>query len=71
MKRLLLAALLIGMMSGCKQSNVKKASTKKYYATDHNTFEAVEIEGCEYFVCDVYNGSVLCHKGNCKNPIHP
>lgn len=28
------------------------------------------IDGCEYYI-DRYNRNrILCHKGNCKNPIH-
>lgn len=37
----------------------------------HNSIETiVEIEGCEYFVLDAYGSYTICHKGNCKNPIH-
>lgn len=74
MKRLLLAVLLIGMMSGCKEPTVKAKSTSytvpRTGGEASNPLKLVEIEGCQYFVCDVYHGVVLCHKGNCKNPIH-
>jgi hypothetical protein len=34
-------------------------------------FRVIELEGCEYFYTTDYHGNyVLCHKGNCKNPVH-
>lgn len=30
----------------------------------------VLIDSCEYLYGPWGNGTVLCHKGNCKNPIH-
>ena len=33
--------------------------------------KVVQIEGCEYFYSPSgTNCPMLCHKGNCKNPIH-
>jgi hypothetical protein len=36
--------------------------------------KVVTIERCEYFATRISTGSgggfALCHKGNCKNPIH-
>ena len=69
MKKILLAALLIGVMGGCVEPTVKAKSTK--YTVSRKPLQLVDIEGCQYFVCDVYGGVVLCHKGNCKNIIHP
>jgi len=46
---------------------VKKEAVK-------NTYEIIEIEGCEYIYVSVNSGYAgglgLTHKGNCKNPIH-
>jgi hypothetical protein len=36
-------------------------------------YEIVTIDGCEYIYAAFAgssNTSMLCHKGNCKNPIH-
>ncbi len=35
------------------------------------TLELMEIEGCEYLYGSWGNATVLTHKGNCKNRIHP
>jgi len=75
MKKILLSALLIGVMGGCVEPTVKAKSTKytvsRTGGEPSKPLQLVDIEGCQYFVCDVYDGVVLCHKGNCKNIIHP
>jgi len=37
-----------------------------------DNMKLIEIDGCEYFYLRSYgrNSPGLCHKGNCKNPIH-
>lgn len=61
---------------GCEQPNVTVKPTQHRIPRGKTTSESmdlkvVEIEGCEYFMCINYEGNVLAHKGNCKNPIHP
>ena len=73
MKKILLATLLIGMISGCTNSEIKKNCTKKVttkviYVTDLKTYLVEEIDGCEYIVSA--RNSFMLHKANCANPIH-
>jgi hypothetical protein len=73
MKKILLATLLIGMISGCTNSEIKKDCTKKgttkgIYATDLRASFVEEIDGCEYIVSS--SNHYIIHKYNCANPIH-
>jgi hypothetical protein len=74
MKKLLLATLLIGMISGCTEPTVKSTKTNYTVPTaggiSSNPLEICVIDGCEYFTCEVRVGVVVSHKGNCSNPIH-
>lgn len=70
MKKLLIATLLIGMMGGCTESNVKTKSTDIVINNGGGTVEIIEIEGCEYLVSYYDRSRSITHKGNCKNPIH-
>ena len=74
MKKILLATFLIGMISGCTEPTVKAKSTvytiPKHGGEASVPLKIVVIEGCEYFVCNNWDGNILCHKGNCKNQIH-
>lgn len=71
-KKILALALLVGMISACTESNVKKKRTNIVINRGDDRLEVVEIEGCEYFKCAQANFCyTLAHKGNCKNRIHP
>jgi len=70
MKKLILATLLIGMMSGCIESNIEKQKTSYNLGNGNPPIEIVTIESCEYIYGPWGNATVLTHKGNCKNPIH-
>jgi hypothetical protein len=70
MKKLILSTLLIGMMSGCGESNIEKVETQKKYLKTGYPIEIVTIDSCEYIYGPWGNATVLTHKGNCKNPIH-
>jgi hypothetical protein len=74
MSKLLLATLLIGMISGCTEPTVKSKTTNYTIPSEGNIasepLKVCVIEGCEYFICKNHKGNILCHKGNCSNPIH-
>ena len=33
-------------------------------------YKVITVEGCQYFYRSETYGTVICHKGNCNNPIH-
>lgn len=53
-------AVLSAFCVGCEKSNIERFKKA----------EVITLENCEYYVCQGSYCSVLCHKGNCKNPIH-
>lgn len=70
MKKLLLIASLMMILPSCvDKSNVKNKNTEYRLGKFGYILKIVEIEGCEYFYT-TYNRGAMCHKGNCKNPIH-
>jgi len=69
MKKILLAALLIGMMGGCTEQTVQRQRTQIVTYEGGSPINIVIIEGCEYLEYD-RGRAYICHKGNCKNPIH-
>jgi hypothetical protein len=71
MKKLLLATLLIGMVSSCEEPTVTKQSTKIVTEFGAHPMDIIIIEGCEYLQYSAGHRYSLCHKGNCKNLIHP
>jgi hypothetical protein len=71
MKKLLIATLLIGMVSSCEEPTVTKQSTQIVTHFGAKAMDIVTIEGCEYLQYSSGHRYSLCHKGNCKNPIHP
>lgn len=59
--------IVIHMITGCD----KTPQGPRVQASDSQTFEVITINKCEYLNCWTYGGNyVLCHKGDCKNPIH-
>lgn len=71
MKKLLLATLLIGMVSSCEEATVTKQSTQIVTEYGAQPMDMITIEGCEYLQYSSGHRYSLCHKGNCKNRIHP
>jgi hypothetical protein len=69
-KKLLLATLFIGMISGCEEPTVTKQSTKIVTEFGAHPMDIIVIEGCEYLQYSAGQRYSICHKGNCKNPIH-
>ena len=70
MKKLLLATLLIGMVSSCQEATVTKKSTEIVTEYGNKPLKLIVIEDCEYLEYSAGHRYSLCHKGNCKNPIH-
>lgn len=70
MKKLLITATLVGMMSSCNEATVEMKTTKIVTHEGANPLRLITIEGCEYFEYSLGHRYSLCHKGNCKNPIH-
>lgn len=81
MKILLTIIVTLLLVIACTEM---KENAKKYDAKQQKLIETIKLEfddlpygisvqtidGCEY-VCLVSNtGSSMCHKENCKNPIH-
>ena len=69
MKRILI--IFIILLSSCHQPNVDKVPTKFVLKEDAPPLEIVEIDGCQYLFGDWATATVLTHKGNCSNSIHP
>ena len=65
MKKTLLAALLIGIMSSCEKPK-KGVQSKIFY--DFDDFDIAIVDSCEYVV-KLSNGHFV-HKANCKNNFH-
>jgi hypothetical protein len=70
MKKLLLIASAIIILASCKGSNVQTKDTNYKIGALGYTLEVIELEGCEYLYTRIDRGAIMCHKGNCKNPIH-
>ena len=70
MKKLLIATLLIAMISSCQEATVTKQTTQIVTQFGARPMDIVIIEGCEYLEYSAGHRYSLCHKGNCKNPIH-
>ena len=71
MKKLILATLLIGMVSSCDKATVTRQSTTIVTEDGGKPLKLIVIEGCEYLEYSSGHRYSLCHKGNCKNLIHP
>ena len=71
MKKLLLTTLIIGMISSCEEATVTKQRTQIVTQFGAQSMDLITIEGCEYLQYSTGHKYSLCHKGNCKNPIHP
>jgi hypothetical protein len=70
MKKVLLATLLIGMVSGCEEPTVQKKTTPVVIKFGDKPLDIVTIEGCEYLISYYDRSRSITHKGNCSNPIH-
>lgn len=70
MKKILLTAMVLMVLASCEGPNVKQESTGYIIDAMGTELEVIKIEGCEYFLVYYSKSKSLCHKGNCKNPIH-
>lgn len=65
-------AVFVGLgmaLTGCSREEWEKRQTemKSEQAKGAIENDLLIIDSCEYFKCPVHYGSVLVHKGNCKN----
>jgi hypothetical protein len=70
MKRLLLTAMVLIGLASCQEPNVNTKNTQYKIGSFGKELKVVTIEGCEYFLMQYDRSMSMCHKGNCKNPIH-
>ena len=70
MKKTIITTLILATLTTCTEPTVQTKQTKIVTEYGANPLEVVVIEGCEYFHYRQGHAYVLCHKGNCKNPIH-
>lgn len=67
----LLVVVALALVSCSREGQVPAKPTQYKVGEFIDPIEVVEIDGCEYLFGDWHNATVLTHKGNCKNPIHP
>lgn len=65
MKSLLLIAFSCFLFVSC--SDTQADAQRKVDSFNYNT---VTLEGCDYYFIPNTDGSIITHKGNCRNPIH-
>ena len=54
--------LVAFLMVGCTETIIKEEKNNRIV----NTFETIEVDGCEYLYREGYRMGFLAHKGNCK-----
>ena len=62
--------MVLMVLASCEEPNVKPKNTGYVIDRIGTELEVIKIEGCEYFLVYYSKSKSLCHKGNCKNPIH-
>ena len=71
MKKLLLIATVMMILSSCNESNVEtKNTTPTIKDNGYYGLKIINLEGCEYYLLPLHGSYTMCHKGNCINPIH-
>ena len=71
MKKLVFVLGIVSLMFSCTKPTVPVKTSNIVTNEGNNPIRIVEIEGCEYLEFEQGHQYSLCHKGNCKNPIHP
>lgn len=70
MKKVILIVLTALMMVGCEEKELKEItrhvneSLKNEPVLRHGMI--VDIDSCQYIVCDAYNGYAFIHHNNCR-----
>ena len=54
----------------CNEGNVPCEKSPYEVGNFGIELTVIKIEGCEYFFTDYRRSAIMCHKGNCSNPIH-
>ena len=70
MKRILLITSVLMMLASCDDPNVPTKSTTHKIGWNGTDLEVIELEGCEYYFTEYGKSAIMCHKGNCSNPMH-
>ena len=70
MKKLLLIASVMIVLSSCEEPNVEVKNTNYKIGPLGKGLQIIMLEDCEYYFASLDGGYVMCHKGNCINPIH-
>ena len=68
MKYLLLVMILL---VSCHQPTVEKKPTTYILEPGYPPLQVMLIDSCQYLYGAWGNATVLTHKGDCTNPIHP
>jgi hypothetical protein len=63
--------LFLLLLTSCTQANLKSETSTYVIHDGADPLEVVIIDGCQYLYGPWGSGTVLCHKGNCNNPVHP
>jgi len=70
MKKLLLIPSAMIVLLSCENTNVETKETSYKIGCNGLTLKVITLEGCEYYFLPITGSYTMCHKGNCKNPIH-
>ena len=71
MKKLIFVLGVESLMCSCNEPTVPTKPTNIVTKEGNNRIRIVEIEGGDYLEFEQGHQYSLCHKGNCKNLIHP
>ena len=70
MKKIIIFALTSLMMVGCKEENLKETVRHATESFENEsilrTGMVVDIDSCQYIVCNAYGGRAYVHHNNCR-----
>lgn len=66
----LVTVFSIFLLVSCGEGNVPSEKSPYEVGSFNTELKVIQIEGCEYFFTDYRRSAIMCHKGNCSNPIH-
>ena len=64
--RRLLYTLLVAVLFGCNEPNVKERNTNYILNETGDKLKIIEVDSCEYLFYEVGHRMAITHKGNCK-----